>query len=241
MQSSTMPNPSLAGFWQGRPMTAALLTAPAASRPRHPPPRSVGLCAAWSHHAAELAVPLGQELLRFAETPATARLVADGYVVRLRPGLFVPPDVLGTAISRALLVGCALGGQLQAHHVIAGPTAAWVLLGGVPPTPIELLSPTHRGDLAGVVQRYGLLRPWDVETIGGAPVTVPARTAADLLRFSPLEEAAALVHELVDSGHTRPTQIAHLLRTAWRYPGISAARTRLAALYPQQVPALSSR
>ena len=103
-------------------------------------PASVGLCAVWSRHAAELAVPLGASLQRWDETPSTHGLVVDGYLHRILPGIFLPPDLLRSAVQRALALGCALGANLQAHHVIAGPSAAWVVLGGMPPPYAELLS-----------------------------------------------------------------------------------------------------
>lgn len=196
-------------------------------RPDESAPPSVGLCAAWSRHAAELAVPLGAALQRWDETPATHGLIVDGKLQRILPGIFLPPDLLRTAVQRALALGCAMGGHLQAHHVIAGPSAAWVVLGGMPPPYAELLSPAHRGDLAGVVLRHSRLLPGDVETVGGAPVTVPVRTALDLLRFAPPWVAEPALHRLLDSGHAQAEEIRLRLRTMHRYPGVQAARDRL--------------
>ncbi len=190
----------------------------------------LGLCAAWSRHAAELAVPLGTALQRWEETPPTRVLVAEGYLTRLLPGRYLPPDLLRTAVQRALALGCALGAQLQSHHVIAGPSAAWVLLGGVPPDPAELLSSAHRGDVAGVVIRTARLGAEEVETIGGSPITVPVRTAMDLLRFTPVPVAAPLVRGLVDSGHVEVDEIRSRLQRMHRHPGVQSARGRLEQL-----------
>ncbi|MGO1285177.1 MAG: hypothetical protein ACTHUU_08670 [Brachybacterium sp.] len=190
-------------------------------------PASVGLCAVWSRHAAELAVPLGASLQRWDETPSTHGLVVDGYLHRILPGIFLPPDLLRSAVQRALALGCALGANLQAHHVIAGPSAAWVVLGGMPPPYAELLSPAHRGDLAGVVLRHSRILPDDIETIGGAPITVPVRTALDLLRFAPSRIARPALHQLVDGGHAQVEEIRRRLRLMHRYPGVHAARKRL--------------
>src|SRR5699024_5033900 len=151
--------------------------------------------------AAELAVPLGTALQRWEETPPTRVLVAEGYLARLLPRRYLPPDLLRTAAQRALALGCALGAPLQSHHLIAGPSAAWVRLRGGPPAPAEPLSSAHRGDGAGVVIRTARLGTEEVETSGGSPVTVPVRTATDLLRFTPAPVAAPLVRGLVDSGH----------------------------------------
>lgn len=186
----------------------------------------IGLCAAWSRHAAELAVPIGTALQRWEETPPTRVLVADGYLTRLLPGRYVPPDMLRSAIHRALALGCALGAQLQSHHVIAGPSAAWVLLGGEPPAPAELLSSAHRGEVAGVVLRTARLRPDEVETIGGTPITIPVRTAMDLLRFSPAPVAAPLLRGLVRSGHIEVDDVRDRLHRMHRHPGVQSARER---------------
>lgn len=188
---------------------------------------SIGLCAAWSHHAAELAVPLGAALQRWEETPSTRVLVAEGHLVRLLPGRYLPPDLLRCAVHRALALGCALGSHLSAQHVIAGPSAAWVVLGGPAPATAELLCPAHRGDLAGVLLRRSRLLPDEVETIGGAPVTVPVRTAMDLLRFSPAPTAGTLVRRLVTSGHVEVEEVRRRLLRMHRHPGVQAARERL--------------
>jgi len=211
-----------------RPATADGTASPGPHQ--DPPPVSIGLCAAWSHHAAELAVPIGAALQRWEETPSTRVLVAEGQLARLLPGRYIPPDLLRSAVQRSLALGSALGAQLQSHHVIAGPSAAWVVLGGDPPATAELLSPAHRGDLAGVVLRHSRLQPGDVETIGGAPVTVPVRTAMDLLRFTPAPLAAPWLRRLVESGQAEPGEVFQRLHRMHRHPGVQAARDRLEML-----------
>lgn len=198
--------------------------------------RSIGLCASWSHHAAELAIPLGAELQCWAETPTTAEMVARGEIVRLLPGVFLPPDLLGTAVRRAVALGCALGEHLRPHHVIAGTSAAWVHLGGRPRAPLELFSPAHRGNRAGVVQRHARLGPGDVDTLGGAPVTTPRRTAVDLLRFSPDSTARPLLRRLERDGLVEHEELRAHLHRMHRHPGVQEARERLDRLLP-----LSSR
>lgn len=161
------------------------------------------------------------------ETPRAQVIVADGQLTRLLPGRYVPPDLLATAVQRALALGCALGADLQSYHVIAGPSAAWVVLGGSPPDPAELLSPAHRGEMAGVVLRTARLRPDEVETIGGTPITVPVRTATDLLRFCSVWTAAPLLRGLVETGNVEVEQIRERLAAMHRHPGVQSARERL--------------
>ncbi|MGP9539976.1 hypothetical protein ACT3SP_18440 [Brachybacterium sp. AOP43-C2-M15] len=203
---------------------------PVGRRATGPPPVPIGLCAAWSRHAAELAVPIGGALQRWEETPSTRVMVAEGQLVRLLPEIFLPPDLLCGAVERALALGCAMGAHLQSHHVIAGPSAAWVVLGGAPPSPAELLSPAHRGERAGLVLRHARLHPGDVETIGGAPVTVPVRTAMDLLRFAAAPVAGPALRGLVAAGHMEVDEVRERLRRMHRHPGVQAARDRLEAL-----------
>lgn len=208
-----------------------------------PPPRSPGprmpllgpACFAWSRHAAELAVPVSRALERWEDTPTTARMVADGYLVRLLPGIYVPPDVVGTAVGRALAVGSALGTSLRPHHVLAGVTAAWVVLGGTAPVQVELISTAHRGPIAGTIQRGARVAMDEVETVGGAPLTIPDRTAMDLLRFSPDAERLAAVSRLIAAGHASPEGIRRRLEAITHHPGSRSAQEamdRACALVP---------
>ncbi|GAA1489622.1 hypothetical protein GCM10009626_23680 [Brachybacterium sacelli] len=195
------------------------------------------MCAAWSHHAAELAVPIGASLQRWEENPSTWAMVQEQLLARLLPGIFLPPDLLGTAVHRALALGCALGGQLQSYHVIAGPSAAWVLLGGSPPAPAELLTSAHRDSILGATVRTARLHPHEVETIGGAPVTAPLRTAVDLLRFCPDRVAEPALRGLVDSGHVTEPEIRRRVARMGRHPGARTAKERVEELLGEHLPA----
>lgn len=170
-------------------------------------------CAAWSRHAADLAAPLVGELQEWPESPTMDSLVADGYLERLVPGVFTPPDVLDTAVRRALLLGAAIGQELRRHHVIAGASARWVLCGGPAPSPAELLTTAHRSPLGGVLVRHSRLATGDVETMGGAPLTSPVRTALDLLRFASTDTAVPAVRDLLDNGHLTESQVHTQLAT----------------------------
>ena len=238
--SSVLSSPRTAGRGaEGPPATGPpprIITPRPAADPEVRPVTSIGLCAAWSRHAAELAVPIGAALQRWEETPPTRVLIAEGQLARILPGRYLPPDLLCSAVQRALALGCAMGAALQSHHVIAGPSAAWVVLGGPPPASAEMLSTAHRGELAGVTLRHSRLRSADIETVGGAPVTVPARTAVDLLRFAPLSVAAPLLHRLVGSGHLRPEEVQRRLQRMHRHPGVRAARDRFAAVLGDTTP-----
>lgn len=186
-------------------------------------------CAAWSQHAAELAEPVAAGIERLEESPSTQVLVRDGVVVRLLPGLYLPPDLLGSALGRALALGAATGDLLREDHVIAGASAAWVLLGGAPPDPAEMLSRAHRGPVAGVLVRSGRIGPEEVETLGGAPVTTPLRTAVDLLVIDPSPGRTRLVGRLLHEGHLDGEEVTGRLAGMRSHPGARGARDRLVA------------
>lgn len=157
--------------------------------------------AVWSVHAADLALQVEGLIEHFAESPTTQIMVRDRELMRMRPGIFLPGHHGLCMPDRAVAIGCALGDHVHRHHVIAGTSAAWVLLGGHLPLPLELLTTTRPRVIAGVAMRQAPLQSSAVESIGGAPVTVPVRTAVDMLRYAPPEQAMALVEALIESGH----------------------------------------
>lgn len=204
--------------------TPHLIPVPRQAGPAPPPGAP---CAAWSVHAAELAADVAGLVHEWGQTPTAQILEAEGQLVQLLPGIFAPPDLLGSPIDRVISLGCAIGSRLRAHHVVAGASAAWVSLGGSPPAPAELLSMAHRSTVAGAVIRHAQLRAGDVETVGGAPVTVPVRTAVDLLRFERAPEALELVGRLLDEGHVTVERVSARLAAMHRHPGTRAAGARL--------------
>lgn len=172
-------------------------------------------CAAWSQHAADLAAGLWEHMELWEDTPSTAGMVREGTLARLAPGMYLPPDLLSSSVLRAVAVGCALGRSLRPDHVIAGASAAWVLLGGAPPQQIELIGASHRAVVPGAQVRTAALPAEHLETLGGAPITSPERTVADLLR---LDAAAgtesvrfALALEVVAAGHAEPAAVRRCL------------------------------
>ncbi|RCS86835.1 hypothetical protein CIK69_14940 [Brachybacterium alimentarium] len=87
--------------------------------------------------------------------------------------------------------------------------------------------PAHRGSIPGATVRTARLHPREVETIGGAPVTSPLRTAADLLRFAPDPVARPSLRRLVEGGYVSVSSIRWHLAGLDRYPGVGAARARI--------------
>lgn len=180
--------------------------------------------AVWSVHAADLARDVQDQLQCWPDTPTTRSLVADGLLTPVRPGVYLPGGHRLSMPDRAVAIGCALGPELRGHHVIAGTSAAWVLLGGSLPRPLDLLTTSRPHRIAGVRVRQGTVDRVGVESIGGAPITVPARTAVDLLRFTPEHRAVQLVAALVDSGHCREREVEDRIAALDAHPYARRAR-----------------
>ncbi|MDX1870841.1 type IV toxin-antitoxin system AbiEi family antitoxin [Mycolicibacterium sp. 120266] len=141
--------------------------------------------------------------------------------VYLRKG--APPDLFTNTVAawlwsdrRAVIAGRAAAALHGAH---------WV----DPTTPIELIT-EHRRPRPGIIVREERLAPGEICTMGDLRVTTPARTALDLARFLPRDEA---VQHLDALARATRMDAAHVLGLAARYPGlrgIRQARTALALM-----------
>lgn len=112
--------------------------------------------------------------------------------------------------------------------VIAGRAAA-ALHGAVwvdAATPIELIT-AHGRKRPGIVVREEKLGEDEVCRIGDLPVTTPARTALDLARFLPRNQAVA---HLDDLAAATGIDAATVLALAARYPGLRGIRKARIAL-----------
>ncbi|MFC0675387.1 hypothetical protein [Brachybacterium hainanense] len=194
---------------------------------RSPAAQAGAPCVAWSQHAADLAAAMAPQLEGWPETPATQALVLDGELLPMRAGRYLPAVDARSCVDRAIAVGCAVGEHLRSHQVIAGATAAWVLLGGRPPEVLELISPSHRTIIAGVEVHQAEIRPGDVVVLGGAPITAPGRIATDLLRMHPEHTACRIVEELLETGHLGMQEVARRLDLLFGAPHTRRARRLL--------------
>lgn len=189
------------------------------SAPGHP-------CRAWSEHAADLASGIEPLLERWPATPVTERMIADGLLRPIARGVHLPPRWHPSAPERAVALGCALGEALREGFVIAASSAAWVHVGGPPPRGISVISPDRPRVLADVRVRQAQLHRGEVEAVGGCPVTAPARTALDVLRFEPGPTGDRLVRDLVASGHLAEREMDRALRTSAGRPHVRTAENR---------------
>jgi hypothetical protein len=186
-------------------------------------------CSAWSQQAADLAAVLEREVAHWPDTPAHRLCAADGSLTPVGPGRLVPTDRVARQVDRALLIGCAVGEGLRGHHVIAGWSAHWVHTGARFPDPIELMTESHRSVLPGARVRHARLLPRDLEQIAGVPLTSPARTAADLLRFDGADAVHA-VEMLVRTGLCETAQIREHLEAVKGYAGTRTAHGLLSRI-----------
>ncbi|MBK0329829.1 hypothetical protein I8D64_00215 [Brachybacterium sp. MASK1Z-5] len=200
---------------------------PAASAEVHPSlPSADAPCAAWSQQAAELAAALEQEVARWPATLSHYDDVRTGALVPVGEGRLVPFYLAEHASDRALLVGGAVGARLRSDHVIALWSAHWVHTGAAFPDPIDLLTFSHRSVIPGVRVHHSGVAVTDIEQIAGTPVTTPARTGADLLRFDG-EAAIEGVEALVRTGLCTGEQIGERLAAARGGSGSRVARRLL--------------
>ncbi len=101
---------------------------------------------------------------------------------RLLPDVYAPVALEVDLALRARAAGVLVAGR----GVVAGYAAAELLgaSSGPPDAVVDVVLPdNHR--CAGIRVRRGRLGPGEARTVGGTPVTTPARTAFDLARWAP--------------------------------------------------------
>ncbi|MCO1339588.1 hypothetical protein BJH93_11895 [Kocuria polaris] len=131
----------------------------------------------------------------------------EGSLEKIMPGLWARAPFVDGTESRARAV-CAVVSRLDAFAV-SGATAAWVYGVGGTPRCIEavlmrfLRSPRNvSGPPLRIVSSD--VRPADVLTIGGAPLTTPLRTAFDAaVRFPDDDESIWVVRRFLESRSAR--------------------------------------
>lgn len=153
-------------------------------------------------------------------------LVRDGALCVVAADAAVPARTPVTPPTRA----AALGPQVPARSVLAGPTAAWVHCGGAMPERLHLAhrSGTHRPKVwtfTTVWSGPGLVA--DSVRLGGVLVTSPERTALDVALRLPPEDALRLVLGLRAAGADL-VAASRALERRTRVPGRPQARLVLA-------------
>jgi hypothetical protein len=165
------------------------------------------------------------------------RLVIRGEIRRVLQGVYVVADVPDDLALRAAAAALVA----PAGTVVCGRTAAWLYgvdalaMGAHRVLPdVDLMVPAGRSAArrAGVLGCSGPLADEDVVHVGAVPVTVPARTAADLARLLPRPDALASLDALLRQGLTTVGEINDVLGQFAGYRGVLQARELTALASP---------
>ncbi|HWB68317.1 MAG TPA: type IV toxin-antitoxin system AbiEi family antitoxin [Mycobacteriales bacterium] len=162
----------------------------------------------------------------------TARQLQSQATRRLLQSVYVAADVPITTELRAQAVALIL----PPGAVVARETAAWLLGPDIrPPGDLGVDIVVPQGDEVrrpGIRCREASLRPCDVTTVCGVPVTSPTRTAFDLARHAGLIEGVVGVDAMVNRGGCDVAELARYVaqRPGWR--GIRRAREVLTHVEP---------
>lgn len=167
----------------------------------------------WSEHAFELGLGLA-ELLVFETDPTRLQaLHLDAQLYPLGAGAHLPAYLQLHSAERAPMLALGLGIELRSDYVLANWSAAWVHLGlGAPPARQAVATPIRRRAREEVTLHQFYLRPEDVMQVGGCPVMVPGRCAAELLRSAPdCPKVARTVRALNQRGWTTKRDVLHFI------------------------------
>ncbi|MFN8082144.1 MAG: hypothetical protein U0Q19_21495 [Kineosporiaceae bacterium] len=188
--------------------------------------------------ALDLAQPFIPEAGHRAEM---GRLIGDGLLRRVTGRVLVRSDVPDTLALRARAVRLALtpperrsSDEVIDRGVVGFRTAAWVHAGGdcgPENSGIALVSAPgpHRPRLRGAVVHEHRLGPRDVETMCGVRLTTPVRTAADLVRTVPGEEALVALDRLRITCGVRVIDVVEQFDRMPRCRGVARGRRLLHA------------
>lgn len=205
----------------------AVTTTTSSSRPRRPP--------------ATVPVPSGQPsathepVLPFRADDCQSeaeQLLKQGLVRRVVADVLVAFDAPDSREIRALAAGLLIPTQLRisAGWVVGFGSAAWLHTGLAirqpPPPELQVIIPPgrRRPKSPGVRGRQVALPPDQVIFLGPVPVTDPVRTAADVARDLPADEAVAALRRLGELCEVRPHHVLQMLATMRYARGAATAR-----------------
>ncbi len=135
-------------------------------------------------------------------------LVREGLAVEYIPHSFATTDFLTEPALRAHLLATALPQKCCLVHW----SALWVHVGFASPLPLPFpLCAAHPGRSRPPIIIRKQMTSSSLVHIGGIDVTTPARTALDLLTYTPLDRALTATLTLIHQG-LHIEEIFHLLR-----------------------------
>ncbi|MBJ8343350.1 DUF559 domain-containing protein [Antrihabitans sp. YC2-6] len=134
--------------------------------------------------------------------------------VRIHPDVFVHKDVELNAQTRAFAAACWAKGEatLVGHSAAALHGTKWL----DPQLPAEVVLAGHTRPPKGIVVYRDVLSTNEQRIVAGIRATTPARTAFDLGRRLPRDEAVIVIDALCNATDLKPEQVLDL---ALRYPG----------------------
>jgi len=166
-----------------------------------------------------------------APAAVLAAMTGEGLLVPALPGVWLAADAAASPAARCR----ALTRLAPARGVVAGGAALWArgLLATCPRVDVVLPPGAAGGSRStpdGVRLRGLALGPGDVEALSGLALTTPARTAADVARWCPDGEQAAVawVAAVLRAG-CAAEQVRAALEVSPRSPGVRRGRRVLAA------------
>jgi hypothetical protein len=166
--------------------------------------------------------------------PAEAdQLLKQGLARRVIADVLVARDAPDSREVRAAAAALLIPVEFQASSgwVVGFGSAAWLHTGAssapaTPPGELQVIIPPgrRRPKLPGVRGRQVALTPDQVIFLGPVPVTDPVRTAADVARDLPVDEAAAALRRLDELCGVRPHQVLQALAGMRYARGVATAR-----------------
>jgi len=163
-----------------------------------------------------------------------ARLVERHWLRPVLPGVYLAVDVAETPAVRAAAVREVLPPEVLAAGVLCAETAVWLLCGGEPPWPLDLVIPRRGGGprvrgVEGLRVHEQRLYAQDTEPVAGLAVTTAVRTAVDLARELPVAEAVLRFTRLSAATGLQPREVTGYLRRLGPVPGLRSARAAVTA------------
>ena len=157
------------------------------------------------------------------------RLRRTGRATAVRPGAYLPGAPPDSDLVQHALAATAVWPALAGDAVFSHVTAA--VLYGLPVwrlglDRVHVTRPRRNGGRArrAVHVHAAPLRPDEVSTAAGLPVTCPARFVVDLARTVPFEAAVAVADAALNQELVTPDELAAAVLRAGRWPGVPAAR-----------------
>lgn len=156
------------------------------------------------------------------------RLLREGELTSVRRGAYLPGPPPGDPVVRHLARIAAAARQLGPHAVLSHQSAALVHGWDLWRTPLDRVQVTRSRRTGGrrdpsVHVRAAPLDRSEVVEIGGLRVTSPARTAADLARTLPAEQAVVVTDSAL-AGRLTQAELREALRRQKGWPGVPRAR-----------------